>query len=421
MLSILGRRRLVAPVVGLLAMFCIFLAAAACSAAEGKVYKKGGVRLYLDQKRIEMDGRFVLAEGPIELFACAAGGKEYESILSLDVNPEILHFCLVLMGLKPGERGPKFQGDPDQVPTGSPVTIRVKWMDGDAERVCGAEDLCWNAIDQRSMEPTPWVFAGSRKERDTETGKVIYWANVEKTIIAVYRDPFAVLDLPLPLGANDEAYVVNTNVVPAQGTRCTVILEPAPGLESPPKNAAGGAVLLVDVSRGGRTLLDGAAPLMLPDDFHLENRDYVALERALKKRMEDAPKDTCRVTVDQGAPAATAAMAFEVLAAVGVQVESVQTVREDPDKKVTTVVVTADGEMIGVETDGQFRLSDDGTMLESPAEPDYGVDLHVAEGTTLETVAKALRACAAAKEGIIHITWPAERPSESPQTSPAEQ
>lgn|GEM_PF-2047178 len=414
MFRILDRRRLVAAGTTLLAILCVCLAASASSAAEGKVYKKGGVRLYLDQKRIEMDGRFVLAEGPIELFACAAGGKEYESILSLDVNPEILHFCLVLMGLKPGERGPQFQGDPGQAPTGSPVTISVKWMDGDVEKVSAAEDLCWNAIDQRVMEPTPWVFAGSRKERDQETGKVIYWANVEKTIIAVYRDPFAVLDLPLALGVNDEAYVVNTKVVPELGTPCTVILEPAPEIEAPPRNAAGGAILLVDVSRGGRVLLDGDAPLMLPEDFEREDRDYVALERALKKRMEDALKDTCRVTVDQCAPAATAAMALDALAAESVPVESVKTVREDPDTKVTAVVVTVGGDKIGVETDG-FRLSGDGSTLEGPAETDYGVELRVAEGTTLETVARALRACATAKKGIIRITW------HSDQASPAEQ
>jgi hypothetical protein len=374
-------------------MLLVTLCAVAARAAEPEapeVIRKGGVRYYVKEKRIEIDGKFCLEEGPIELLACARGGKEYESVITLDVNPEILHFCLILMGLKPGKTGPRFQGDPKNAPTGSPVIVRVRWkMDDDVKLVRG-EDLCWNAIDKRPMRRTPWVFVGSRKHKDPDTGKKVYWANVERSVLTVYWDPYSVLDLPLALGSNDEAYVVNKRLVPKVGTPCTVLLTPGP-VPPPLRNEAGARIYRVNVSAGGRVLIDDDQPEDLVKVLHEIHRE--------------APKASCRVTLDHGAPADAAVRAFEGLAEVAIPIESVRTVRVRKDvRDAVTLAVTDDAVRVKGKVLPANQLREVMTSFALGGKP-FGVAVRVEKGARLKTVVQALKACVGVKPAVVRIIW----------------
>lgn len=383
---------------------CSVLVSSVCAADAPKIFERGGVRLFIDEKRIEMQGRFCLAEGPIELLACAKGGKEYESVISLDVNPEMLHLCLLMMGLKPGKTGPLHQGDPDHVPTGDPVTVKVKWNDGDRELLHRGEDLCWNVVDRRPMDRTPWVFAGSRIQEDPQTGKRVYWANVEKSLIVVYRDPFAVLDLPIALGANDEAFVVNKNLVPKVGTPCTVILEPGQ-FSAPEINPAGGRVFRIDVTGGGRVLVNDV--------------QFADLKAALGVIARYAPLDSCRVSIDHGptqvefgsSTAAAAADTFEALNASGVPIESVTSTHLQPaSKDAATIAVSGDDVIVagrpladkeaGIAVRGLVKRAGGGSIT-----------IEVREDAALTAVARALRACDGAEGGLVRIVWGRNKPA----------
>ncbi len=368
-----------------------------------KVFERGGARLYIEEKRIEMKGRFCLAEGPIELLACAKGGKEYESVISLEVNPEMLHLCLLMMGCKPGKTGPLHQGDRDHAPTGDPVIVKVKWEVDDAERVHRAEDLCWNVVDRRPMDRTHWVFAGSRIQEDPETGKRVYWANVEKSVIVVYRDPFAVLDLPLALGVDDDAYVVNKALVPKVGTPCTVILEPGQ-VVPPEKNAAGGTVFHVDVTGGGRVLVNGV--------------QFTDLKVALRVIARYAPLDSCKVTIDHGptaaefgpSTAAAAADAFEALEASGIAVESVESMHLQSDSKdAVTIEVGRDEIAIGGKplSDKEAGIAVRGLLARAEGS---SVVVEVGEDATLAAVVRAFRACDGAEGGAVRVVWGRKKP-----------
>ena len=163
--------------------------------------------------------------GPIELLACAKGGKEYESVITLDCRPSDLQGALITLGLKPGG-GPQYQGDPTQ-PFGDGVLIYVEWeQDGQKKRMRG-EELCYNVIDKKSMEPTEWIFIGSKFLKDPETGEDVYMADIEKSIVTVFHDPYTVLDNPLAYGADDTAYVVHPENTPALGAGVKMIFTPA--------------------------------------------------------------------------------------------------------------------------------------------------------------------------------------------------
>jgi hypothetical protein len=358
---------------------------------EEKVIRKGGVRYFVKAKRIEVDGKFCLKEGPLELIACAKGGKEYESIVSLDVNPEVLHFCMLLMGLKPGDTGPKFQGDPDNVPTGSPVIIEVRWKEDGKDRQVRIEDLCWNAIDRRPMARTPWVFVGSQMVKDQNTGKKVLWVKVEKSIVAVFRDPYALLDLPLALGANDEAYEVRKGAAPAVGTACTMIFTPAV-MPAAPKNPQGGRVVMLDVTAGGRVLLN-----------HTQLKD---LAEALRSRHKAAPKDSFRVNVDHLAPAKALAACFTAIAESGVPVETAKAVHLQPKvTDVLTLIVGRGGVMVNGKplTDKLARAAAEVAI--SRDRKTSGVAIKVITGAKPQMVARAAGAFKDIEDLPIRLIW----------------
>jgi hypothetical protein len=70
------------------------------------------------------------------------------------------------------------------------------------------------------MEPVSWLFTGAAPPgpgpRTAE----------EHSVVATYRDPFAVLNNPLPTGVDDTVYKVNERLVPAVGTAMTLLLRP---------------------------------------------------------------------------------------------------------------------------------------------------------------------------------------------------
>jgi hypothetical protein len=195
----------------------------------------GGGRLYLkpkDQKRVELDGAIIQQNVNIELIACAEGGKDHESIIAVKCNPEELHAALLLLGLRDrnsfGGGGPKKLGDPMK-PLGDPMMVLVRWEENGKAREVRAEDLVLDSRTKTTLGHVGWVFTGSGfvDEIDIETGKTtgrqVYLANYVKTLVATYHDPTAILDLPLAEDSNN-MYFANGNVLPARGTKATLIL-----------------------------------------------------------------------------------------------------------------------------------------------------------------------------------------------------
>ena len=184
-----------------------------------EVYKLGKLELDLNKKTITMHGKVNMSAGLVEVFACTRIGKLHESVLVIDVEPIHLQTALILLGLEYQE-GARYQGDP-LTPKGDKVTIWVEWsIDGVTKRH-RAEDLVFDRVKQKPMEHTDWVFTGSR------TNNGIFMAQATGTLISTYRDPDTIIDNPLPGGADDTIYIVNSQIVPPKGTDVKVIITPA--------------------------------------------------------------------------------------------------------------------------------------------------------------------------------------------------
>lgn len=187
-----------------------------------------GEKVYLKEKRIEINAIIANPNMPLEFFACTEGGKDYESLVVLKCKPHNIHMALLLFGLKEG-KGPTAFGDASK-PTGELALIFLEWQVKDKTVTYRGEDLI---LDERTQKPWPrvgWVFTGSRFEDELDydtgkpTGRKLYVADMTKTIIATYHDPAAILDNPTRSGGIGNIYYPNKELLPESGTPCKVII-----------------------------------------------------------------------------------------------------------------------------------------------------------------------------------------------------
>lgn len=184
------------------------------------VYQIGTIVIDTNKKEITVPGKINIASDDtiIEFFACDPLGKSHESILILDTEPIYVFMALGLFDLEAG-MNLEVVGDPRE-PKGSHVEILVEWKKGDKVISRPARELVWNAMTGQPMQKTHWVFTGGRLINNQLTTQLFH------NIIAVYRDPDALINNPLPGGTDDRTYRVNTDVVPPKGTKVKVIIRP---------------------------------------------------------------------------------------------------------------------------------------------------------------------------------------------------
>ncbi|MBM3333970.1 hypothetical protein FJY63_04850 [Candidatus Sumerlaeota bacterium] len=187
---------------------------------EGR-FRIGRIILDKTSQTLTMPGRVNMQQGMIELVACSWEGKLHESLFLAPVEPYHLQLALLLLGLN-HKGGVRFQGDTTP-PEGDRVLIFVE-KDGKRWRV---EDWIWDLQRKAPMQRTEWVFTGSRFVSEGGGQSNVFAATVTRTLITTYRDPYTILDNPLPTGTDDEVYEVNSKVTPPVGTSVTLVIEPS--------------------------------------------------------------------------------------------------------------------------------------------------------------------------------------------------
>jgi hypothetical protein len=182
------------------------------------VYRIGTAVVDTAARTVTCPAEINMDEGPIEYLAVAPKGKLHESLLRVDVRPLYLQLGLLMLNLEP-KNVLKAQGD-KTTPQGDPVEIRVRWRDAQGtQQDVRAEELIAEMPGEKVMAKHDWVFTGSRILKE-----VGFEADVSKSLVAVWHDPAAILDNPLPGGA-DNAYIVNTKRVPKRGTRVEFLIK----------------------------------------------------------------------------------------------------------------------------------------------------------------------------------------------------
>ncbi|MEQ8616134.1 MAG: YdjY domain-containing protein [Lacipirellulaceae bacterium] len=206
-------------------------------------------RVWVDKKKrsVIVDGYVTLQEGYLEMFACIAGTKEHEAVVSLESRAFLMHTGLLAVGAKPGktaiylpELRPVLAFDfffsdiataystPQFFPpTGTEIEVTVHWLDREGVwQQARAQD--W-VIDGNTDKPMtqPWVFAGSGFWKDEQTGKEHYLAE-SGDVICVSNFSTAMLDVPIESSQQNDGliFTANPKKVPPLGTPIRLVLTP---------------------------------------------------------------------------------------------------------------------------------------------------------------------------------------------------
>lgn len=184
------------------------------------------------RRQVVVGARVALDAGPIEVFACPRGTKDYEAVVSTLASARLVHTALLAIGLEPGN---PVSFDPDYVAaTGPPVSVTLRWQDADGtNREARGQDWVRDARTRRPLD-VDWVFAGSRRWQDDRDGSDVYEAD-QGDLVCVSNFPSATLDLPIESSDTNEEllFEVFTGRVPPKGTVIDMILAPIPAAVGP--------------------------------------------------------------------------------------------------------------------------------------------------------------------------------------------
>lgn len=181
------------------------------------LYRIGRLTVDMEKREVTIRGWVNMNAGLVEYLACSAGGKLHESALVLDAKPMDFQVALILLGLE-AQEAPKPQSPP-RLPKGDPVEIWVQWKEREEIKRVRAEQMLLDRRREKPMQETQWVFTGSMIYQ----GRFI--AEIERSLIATYHDPAAIINNPRPEAADDTIYSVNSEVVPKRGTAITLIVK----------------------------------------------------------------------------------------------------------------------------------------------------------------------------------------------------
>lgn len=182
------------------------------------VYALGEIRIYVREGRIEFPAQINMSEGLLEYLLVGEQGKVHESLLVTPVHASNLQIALLMLGLE-GSKNPLTMQGEARIPEGSPVRIQVRLRNEQLNKMVAVEQWIANRTSGQAMDPMDWIFTGSI----IDNGQ--FMAQVEKSLVAIFHDPIAIIDNPLQAGANDEFWNVNKATVPPVGTEVTVLIQ----------------------------------------------------------------------------------------------------------------------------------------------------------------------------------------------------
>jgi hypothetical protein len=188
------------------------------------VFRLGDIRIDKEARAVIFPASVNMDKGLLEYLIVTWAGKTHESLLRTRVQPYHLQIALLLLGLEGTDRPISAQGAQER-PKGDPVEIMIEYskdFGGNKSQILTARAEQWfikkmndNIKETGRIE---WVFTGSM----ITEGQFV--SQRDGSIIAIYRDPVALIDNASEGGDDDEIWFVKEGTVPAVGTPVTVTI-----------------------------------------------------------------------------------------------------------------------------------------------------------------------------------------------------
>jgi hypothetical protein len=196
------------------------------------VFEIGKIQLDQKARTVKFPGVLNMKDGILEYLLVTEQGSTHESLLVSDIQPNELHFAMLLLGAKgsgeekPGDVPPA-QIDAKYLKTapklkGDPISITVTWKAGETAKSTPVEDWIFNFEKKKPMERGPWIYNGSRFNDGH------FLAQVEGAFAALVTFPAALINNPRPGSDNDANWTVNEKAVPPLKTPLEITIQLLP-------------------------------------------------------------------------------------------------------------------------------------------------------------------------------------------------
>ncbi|MEI6236396.1 MAG: YdjY domain-containing protein [Planctomycetota bacterium] len=200
-----------------------------------------------EAKIIVMNGEFVLEQGPLDYLVCMkhTAAKLHETVAGVYARPRDICYALLACAFtyagEMDEHGsinlPKEAGIFISIEyEWEPVNAKLGLTPGGPKKTIRVpiEFFATNAQTHKPMKRSPFAFTGSKFEK-LDNGKMEFIADIEKSIVALKYDQYAIMNTLLDTkDANPYqggGYNLNPYSIPPRGTKCRVIFEPWSGGE----------------------------------------------------------------------------------------------------------------------------------------------------------------------------------------------
>lgn len=183
------------------------------------IFRLGEIQIHKKAGSITFPAKINMNKGLIEYLLVRSSGKVHESLLRTDVDPYYLNLAFLLLGFEGTDAPLQTQGA-SETPRGEAVQITIIHRAGEKVKHSDAAALILKKTkDKSETVPINWIYTGSKILQGE------FLAQESGSIVAVYRDPAALIDNASPGGDNDEIWFVNQEVTPAAGTEVIVTIQ----------------------------------------------------------------------------------------------------------------------------------------------------------------------------------------------------
>jgi hypothetical protein len=191
------------------------------------------IQVDVGKKTVRMECEALAVTVPLEFVACVKGTSEHESVMRSEARPSHLHLALLIIGLTPGQ-GVHYDEEAKKwvPPSGAPMKLSVEFEKAGKLVTLPAEQTMRDIKTKKPMPPVTWVFTGSHVMPDKN-----YAADRLGYLVTVVNFQYSPVDLPALVSDADETleWEMNPEVVPAKGTKMTLIFQPAEKVTKPPR------------------------------------------------------------------------------------------------------------------------------------------------------------------------------------------
>lgn len=186
----------------------------------GGLYVMGDVHIDANSGQVTFPATVNMQSGLLEYLLVTATGKAHESLLVTEIEPYHLQAALLLLGIKGAQTNA-----PEVLPSAIDRNVLAKIPEITGELV--EISFIWNQEGKRNEVPAetwvlmesgapvakgPWIYSGSRFYGAS------YLAQELGSIVALVKDPDAMINNPRPGNTDDKLWIPNEKSVPQVGT-----------------------------------------------------------------------------------------------------------------------------------------------------------------------------------------------------------